>query len=65
MLSFLFYIFTKEKKMKVYKFIVKYIDKNGVERYRIDREFSTYLAGAIRKWQQNHDNASIVGFKEA
>ena len=34
--------------MKVYKFIVKYIDKNGVEKYRIDREFSTYLAGAIR-----------------
>ena len=51
--------------MKVYKFIVKYTDKHGVEKRRIDCEFSTYLAGAIRKWQQNHDNATIVGFLEA
>lgn len=51
--------------MKIYKFIVKYTDKHGNEKRRIDREFSTYLAGAIRKWQQNHDNATIVGFLEA
>lgn len=51
--------------MKVYKFIVKYVDKDGSTRRRIDCEFSTYLAGAIRKWQQNHDNATIVGFLEA
>lgn len=51
--------------MKVYKFIVKYVDKDGTIKHRVDRELSTYLAGAIRKWQQNHDNATIVGFLEA
>lgn len=51
--------------MKVYKFVVEYITEDGKKKRRIDREFSTYLAGAIRKWQQNHDNATIVGFLEA
>lgn len=51
--------------MKVFKFIVEYTTEAGAKKRRIDVERSTYLAGAIRKWQQNHDNATIVGFLEA
>lgn len=53
------------KILKVYKFMVRYINADGEKRIRVDREFSTYLAGAIRKWQQNHDNATIVAILEA
>lgn len=50
--------------LKAYKFIVKAVDEDGTMYRRIDTELSTYLAGAIRKWQQNHSNAIIVGFLE-
>ncbi len=50
--------------LKCFKFRVKY-SKDDKTCYRIDREFSTYLSGAIRKWQQNNSNATIVGIVEA
>ena len=53
------------KVLKVYKFMVRYINDKGQMGLRVDRERSTYLAGAIRKWQQNHDNATIIYILEA
>lgn len=53
------------KVLKVYAFVVEVISEDGKKKRRIDSELSTYLAGAIRKWQQNHDNATIVGILEA
>jgi hypothetical protein len=53
------------KVLKAYRFVVEYIDDKENKKRRIDTEFSTYLAGAVRKWQQNHDNATIVGILEA
>lgn len=51
--------------LKRFVFKVQYIDEKERVCYRIDREFATHLSGAIRKWQQNHSNATIVGIVEA
>lgn len=51
--------------LKRFVFKVQYIDSKERVCYRYDTELATYLAGAIRKWQQNNSNAVIIGIVEA
>lgn len=51
--------------LKRFVFKVQYIDEKERICYRNDSEFATHLSGAIRKWQQNHSNATIIGIVEA
>ena len=49
-------------KLKQFAFRIK-VDTTKGPRYYIERVFSTYLGGAVRKWQQNNriSGATIVG----
>lgn len=50
-------------KLKQFKFLIKIDDK----KYRTEYVLSTYLGGAVRKWQQNNriSGATIAGILEA
>ena len=49
-------------KLKQFTFRIK-IGDDKKSYYRIEKVFSTYLGGAVRKWQQNNriSGATIVG----
>lgn len=51
--------------LKRFVFRVQYIGEKEKICYRRDTEFATHLSGAVRKWQQDHSNATIVGIIEA